>query len=103
MQGPDHKASIEPDELKSLVRGIREIEVSLGRAVKIASTCEVRNKAIARKSIIAKKEILTGDVFTEKNLMIKRPGTGLSPNQYYEVLGRKAVDNFKPDQLISID
>ncbi len=103
MQGPDHKASIEPDELKALVTGIREIEVSLGQAVKIASTCEVKNKAIARKSIIAKQEILKGDVFTEKNLMIKRPGTGLSPNQYYEILGSKAVDNFKPDQLIRLD
>ncbi|NQZ86954.1 MAG: N-acetylneuraminate synthase [Colwellia sp.] len=103
MQGPDHKASIEPDELKALVTGIREIEVSLGQAVKVASICEEKNKAIARKSIIAKKEICKGEMLTEKNLMIKRPGTGISPNQYYEILGSKAVDNFKPEQLIRID
>jgi N-acetylneuraminate synthase len=103
MKGPDHKASIEPDELKALVTGIREIEISLGQAVKIASSCEEKNKAIARKSIIAKKEISKGEVLTENNLMIKRPGTGIPPNQYYEILGSKAVDNFKPEQLIRID
>ena len=103
MQGPDHKASIEPDELKALVAGIREVEVSLGKAVKIASSCEEKNKAIARKSIIAKKEIRKGEMLTEKNLTIKRPGTGISPNQYYEILGRKALDNFKPEQLFRIE
>jgi N-acetylneuraminate synthase len=103
MEGPDHNASIEPDELKALVKGIREIEVSLGQAVKVASTCEVKNKAIARKSIIAKREILKGEVLTDENLMLKRPGNGLSPNQYYEILGSKAVEHFKPDQLIRID
>ena len=76
---------------------------SLGQAVKIASSCEEKNKAIARKSIIAKKEISKGEVLTENNLMIKRPGTGIPPNQYYEILGSKAVDNFKPEQLIRID
>ena len=103
MAGPDHKASIEPDELKALVKGIREIEVSLGQAVKIPSACEVKNKVIARKSIIAKTEILKGDIFTEENLMIKRPGSGLSPNKYYEILGSKALENFKPDQLVRIN
>jgi N-acetylneuraminate synthase len=103
MQGPDHKASIEPDELKALVAGIREVEVSLGKAIKTPSLCEVKNKAVARKSIVAKKEIIKGEAFTKDNLAIKRPGTGLSPTLYYEIMGREAVDNFKPGQLISID
>jgi len=103
MQGPDHKASIEPSDLKALVSGIREIEMSLGQAIKAPSACEVKNKAIARKSIIAKKAILKGEELNESNLMIKRPGTGLSPNQYYEILGSKAVSDFKIDQLIRME
>jgi N-acetylneuraminate synthase len=100
MSGPDHKASIEPDELKALVKGIREIEVSLGEAIKTTSACEMKNIAVARKSIVAQKKIYKGECFTTDNLAIKRPGTGLSPNQYYELIGSKAVDNFEIGELI---
>jgi len=103
MEGPDHKASIEPNELKLMVQSIREIDFSLGKAIKTTSECEVKNLAVARKSIVAKKNIAKGEKLTEANLAIKRPGSGLSPHHYYQILGSKAVDNFVAGQLISID
>ena len=100
MEGPDHKASLEPDELKDMVKAIRNIEVALGDGVKRVSKSEKPNIAIARKSIVAKTTIMEGDVFTSNNLAIKRPGTGVSPMNWYDLLGAKATKNYKPDDII---
>jgi len=102
MEGPDHKASLEPDELKKMVQSIRNIEIALGDGIKKPSKSEVKNKPIARKSIVAAKFIAKGEVFTEDNITAKRPGRGISPMRWNEVLGRKAVQDFKPDDLIEI-
>ncbi len=100
MEGPDHKASLDPDELKAMVRGIRNIEVSLGSGIKIPSKSESKNKDIARKSIVAAKEILKGAIFTEENLTVKRPGTGISPMKWDDIIGTVATKNYAEDDLI---
>lgn len=100
MEGPDHKASLEPQELEAMVTAIRNVEIALGNGTKKPSSSEVKNRAIARKSIVASREIKKGDVFTEKNITSKRPGTGISPMKWYDVIGRKAKRNFKADELI---
>jgi len=100
MQGPDHKASLEPDELKSMVNGIRNIESALGSKVKKPSKSESPNIEIARKSIVASKAIKKGDMFTEDNLAIKRPGSGISPMRWDDVLGTKSIHDYEADQLI---
>lgn len=100
MEGPDHKASLEPDELAAMVKGIRQIEVALGSNVKTPTVSEIKNKAVARKSLVAATDIKSGDVFTEANLAIKRPGTGLSPYHYWEVIGRKANQDYNSGELI---
>ena len=102
MPGPDHKASLEPSELKSMVTAIRNIEVALGDGVKRPTPSETKNIAVVRKSIIASKSIQLGEVFTTKNLTTKRPGTGISPMRFDEVLGKKARRNFAEDDLIEI-
>lgn len=102
MKGPDHKASIEPDELSQMVEGIRHIERALGNGIKKPSQSEIKNIKIARKSIVAASEIRKGEVFTAKNLAVKRPGRGISPMKYDEVIGKTARRNFKPDELIEI-
>lgn len=102
MEGPDHKASLEPDELKEMVKAIRTIELSLGSGHKVPSDSEKRNINIARKSIVAQCDIAQGEVFTEKNLTTKRPGDGVSPMKWKEVLGTKAVRDFKRDELIEL-
>lgn len=101
MEGPDHKASLEPDELKQMVTSIRNIEQALGDGVKTPTKSERKNKAIARKSLIAKTNIAKGDVFTEDNLDIKRPGTGISPMLWDEVVGKKAAKDYTADELIT--
>lgn len=101
MEGPDHKASLEPDELKQMVTSIRNIEQALGDGVKTPTKSERKNKAIARKSLIAKTNIAKGDVFTEDNLDIKRPGTGISPMLWDEVVGTKAAKDYTADELIT--
>lgn len=102
MEGPDHKASLEPDELSAMVRAIRNIEAALGDGEKKPSKSEKKNIAIVRKSIVAKCSIKAGDVFTEENLTTKRPGTGISPMHWNEMIGRKAKRNFDRDELIEV-
>lgn len=102
LPGPDHNASLEPDELKAMVSAIRNIEVALGDGVKRPSASEAKNKPIGRKSLVAACAIRTGEVFSETNLAVKRPGTGLSPMRWDEVLGRKAPRDFAPDELIEL-
>ena len=102
MEGPDHAASLEPLELKQMVKGIRNIEKAMGDGVKKPSNSEVKNISIVRKSIVASKEIKLGDEFTSDNLGVKRPGTGISPMQWDEVVGKVASKDFQADELISI-
>ncbi len=102
MQGPDHKASLEPDELKEMVKAIRNIEKALGDGIKRPSKSEKKNRVIARKSIVAVGDIKEGETLTEENITTKRPGNGISPMRWNEVLGKKAIKDFKPDDLIEI-
>jgi N,N'-diacetyllegionaminate synthase len=100
MEGPDHKASLEPDELTAMVNSIRHIEASLGSGDKTPSPSEKKNITVARKSIVAKTRIKKGELFTENNLTVKRPGSGISPMQWHEVIGTKAIRDFEEDELI---
>lgn len=102
MEGPDHKASLEPDELKNMVEAIRNIEVALGDGVKRPSASEQKNIQIARKSIVAAVNIKKGDVFTEANLTVKRPGTGISPMRWKELLGQTATRDYVEDEMIEL-
>lgn len=102
MEGPDHKASLEPQELAEMVRSIRNIEKTLGNGEKTPSPSEQKNIAVARKSIVAKTKINFGEIYTEKNITVKRPGTGISPMKWFEVLGEKAIRDFDEDELIEI-
>jgi len=102
LHGPDHKASLDPDELKKMVYSIRLIEKSLGDGRKEPSQSEIRNKSVARKSLVAKKLIKKGDKFTRNNIAIKRPGNGISPMKIDDVLGRKAIRTFTTDEMIEI-
>jgi N,N'-diacetyllegionaminate synthase len=102
LPGPDHKASLEPSELQAMVHAIRNIEQALGDGVKRPSSSESRNKAVARRSLVAACAIAAGEVFSETNLAVKRPGTGLSPMRWDEVLGRKAPRDFASDELIEL-
>ena len=100
LPGPDHKASLEPQQLKAMVDAIRHIEQALGNGVKQISESERKNIAIARKSIVAATEIKEGELFTEENLTVKRPGGGISPMKWDEVIGTTASRNYLPDELI---
>lgn len=100
MEGPDHKASLEPDELKQMVDGIRKTEKALGNGIKTASPSEKKNIQIARKSIVARRDIKKGEILTEENLAVKRPGNGISPMRWYEVIGTKAIRDFSEDEMI---
>ena len=100
MEGPDHKASLEPDELIAMVKAIRNIELALGSSVKKPSASEQPNMAIARKSIVAKRAIKVGEVFTEDNLAIKRPGTGINPMQWDTIVGTTAQKDYNEDDLL---
>lgn len=102
MKGPDHKASLEPDELKSMISAIRNIEIAMGDGEKKPADSEVKNMDIARKSIVANRNINKGEVFTEKNLTVKRPGNGISPMRWFEVIGQTAIRDFKEDELIEL-
>lgn len=102
MSGPDHKASLEPDELKAMVSAIRNIEKALGSSEKKVTDSERKNIAVARKSIVADRNISKGEILTEENLTVKRPGTGISPMRWEEVLGTTAVRDFQEDELIEI-
>lgn len=102
MEGPDHKASLEPNELKAMVESIRRIEKALGNGDKTPSKSEKKNISIARKSIVAKKNIRIGEILTEENLTVKRPGNGISPMEWNKVVGTKAVRDFQEDELIEL-
>jgi N,N'-diacetyllegionaminate synthase len=102
LAGPDHKASLEPNELKSMVTSIRNIEFALGDGVKRITPSEAKNKPIARKSLVAKCAISRGDVFTAENLAVKRPGSGVSPMRWDEVIGRIASSDYSADDLIEL-
>lgn len=102
MEGPDHKASLEPDELKQMVQSIRNVEVALGDGTKQPSEAEKKNISIARKSIVAKKNINKGELFTEENLTAKRPGNGISPMKWNDVIGKVAKKDFSVDEAIEL-
>ena len=100
LPGPDHKASLEPGELKEMVNAIRTVELALGDGKKRPAPSEQRNILVARKSLIAAKNICKGETFTEENLTTKRPGNGISPMEYWDWLGRKADQDYQADALI---
>jgi N,N'-diacetyllegionaminate synthase len=100
MQGPDHKASLEPNELKAMIKAIRNIESALGDGVKKPSKSETPNIKVARKSIVANRDIKNGEIFSEDNLAIKRPANGISPMKWDEIIGTKATKDYKEDELI---
>ena len=100
MEWPDHLASLEPKDLNNMVKAIRNIEQALGNGIKKVSPSEMENKNVARKSIVAKCTIQKGEIFTEENLTTKRPGNGISPMKWHEVLGNKAIKDFQEDELI---
>jgi N-acetylneuraminate synthase len=100
LPGPDHRASLEPHEFEAMVNGIRNIERALGDGIKRPTVSESRNKLVARKSIVASCAIRTGEVFSIGNIAVKRPGTGLSPMLWDQVIGRKATRDFAADELI---
>ena len=100
MEGPDHKSSLDPNELKDMVVAIRNIESALGNGIKTPSESESKNKGSARKSIVANKDIKKGVVFTSENLTIKRPGNGISPMLWDEYIGKKATKDYIEDELI---
>ena len=102
MEGPDHKASLEPEEFEIMVNNIRLIEKALGDGVKQPAEVEKKNIAIARKSIVAAKNIKKGEILTEENITVKRPGSGISPMKWFEVLGTEAVRDFGEDELIEL-
>lgn len=102
MEGPDHKASLDPTELKQMVSAIRNIEKAIGNGLKEPSSSEMANKGVARKSIVASRCIKQGEVFSEKNLTTKRPGTGISPMKWYEVIGKVASRDFSEDEIIEL-
>lgn len=102
MEGPDHKASLEPDELKAMVAAIRHVEEALGDGRKQVTPSERPNMEIARKSIVATRHIRKGEILSEENIYVKRPGNGVSPMRWDEVTGTRAIHDFAPDQLIEI-
>lgn len=102
MEGPDHKASVEPQELAYMVKAIRNVEAALGNGEKKPSESEKPNIVVARKSIVASKRIRKGELFSEENLTTKRPGNGISPMKWNEVIGQRAARDFEEDELIEI-
>ncbi len=100
MEGPDHKASLEPNELTAMVKAIRQVELALGSAVKYPTVSEVKNKAVARKSLVASQTIRAGESFSADNVAVKRPGNGMSPYQYWDVLERSASRGYQAGDLI---
>jgi N-acetylneuraminate synthase len=100
LPGPDHKASLEPNEFKALVHQIRELESALGSGEKAPTEVEIQNKKIARRSIVAAKQIKIGEVFTKDNIVIKRPGTGRSPIEYWSLLDTKATRDIAENEII---
>lgn len=102
MEGPDHKASLEPEELADMVQSIRHIEKALGSGDKTPSPSEKKNIAVARKSIVARQAIKAGEELTVENITVKRPGSGISPMKWFDVIGTKAIRDFQEDELIEL-
>ena len=102
MPGPDHKASLEPQELKAMVQGIRKIERAKGSGIKKPAASELKNCTVARKSIVAAQNISAGEEFTRNNLTTKRPGNGISPMRWNEIIGQRAARDFEEDELIEL-
>lgn len=102
MEGPDHKASLEPNELKAMVKAIRNIEEALGDGIKKPNKSEIDIMKVARKSIVASKDIKKGEIFNDDNITVKRPGTGISPMRWNEIVGKIAKKDFKEDELIIV-
>ena len=102
LPGPDHKASLEPGEFAAMVRAIRNIELALGDGIKRPSPSEIKNKPIARKSLVAARAIRAGEPFTQENITAKRPGTGISPMRWDDVIGKAARRDFAVDELIDL-
>jgi N,N'-diacetyllegionaminate synthase len=102
MKGPDHKASLEPDELKAMVHAIRNIEKALGNGIKKPSSSEMKNIQVVRKSIVAAKDIKKGETFTDDNITVKRPGTGISPLKWDGIIGKAAIKDFAENEFIEI-
>lgn len=100
LKGPDHKASLEPNELKAMINAIRDVELALGDGIKRPTKSEIKNKEVARKSIAAICDIEKGEIFSSNNIAVKRPGTGKSPYLYWEVLGTKATRDLKTGELL---
>jgi N,N'-diacetyllegionaminate synthase len=103
LPGPDHRASIEPDQFAQMVHSIRNIEQALGDGVKQPGASESHNRLVARKSLVAARPIAKGEIFTAVNIDVKRPGTGISPMRIDEILGQKAIRDFAADELIELD
>lgn len=102
MDGPDHRASLEPDELRAMVRAIRNVEKAMGDGVKKPSLSELKNKPIVRKSIVTARDIRKGETFTEEKITVKRPGTGISPMKWHNVIGKKAKRDFGKDEVVEL-
>jgi len=100
LPGPDHKASLDPKEFQTMVNCIREVETALGSPLKFPSPSEIKNRSIVRKSLVAKKHIRQGELFSIQNLAIKRPGTGISPLRYWDYLGKPAQKDYQRDEKI---
>lgn len=103
MAGPDHKASLDPNELKELVSSIREVEAAMGSTKKIPTISELSTRDIARKSLVTEHAIKAGEVFTEHNVSVKRPGTGIASVYYWDIIGKTAHKDFNADELITLD
>ncbi|MBE5910044.1 N-acetylneuraminate synthase [Pseudobutyrivibrio sp.] len=101
--GPDHKASVNPNELMELVKNVRRVESMLGDGRKKVTESELKNKIVARKSIVALRDIKKGEFFTPDNITCKRPGNGISPMQWYDVIGKEAQKDFLEDELIELE
>ena len=102
LEGPDHAASIEPEELNSLVRSIRSVEQAFGDGIKSPTESEIAMRTVARRSLVAARHITEGEVFTAENLLVKRPGDGISPMKLDDVIGRKAKRSFAADEKIEL-
>jgi len=100
LPGPDHKASLQPDELKCMVQSIREVELALGSSIKQPASSELKNRAIARKSLVAAVDIAQGELFTIDNLTVKRPGDGIAPIRYWDYIGKPADRNYLADDKV---
>jgi sialic acid synthase SpsE len=102
LPGPDHMASLEPQELQQMISSIRNVEKALGSGIKLPTISELKNRAIVRKSIVARRAISAGELFSEENLTTKRPGVGVSPMRWDDVIGRVACRSFVIDEFIEL-